>query len=156
MGTKRKSLTMYICKNCGTESETKPRFCQSCGSYFIDANDTTDGIEWKGVIMADGTVSDRAKITSSKPKDAKGRYAPQMTTSEKVWGILAIIFAAHSLMILLLDYIADSGLVLLGIPFFILALVGIRHSAGKMKNIARLMIVLNIILFIIFMLYIVN
>lgn len=147
---------MYICKNCGAESETKTRFCQSCGSYFIDANDMTDGIEWKGVIMADGTVSNRAKIARTKPKDYKTRYAPEMKTSEKVWGILAIIFAAHSLQFLLLDFLAESGVVIMGIPFFILALVGIRLSFGKMKHIAMLMVVLNIILFIIYMLFIVN
>ena len=72
------------CKICGKEYENSPRFCEHCGSYFIDTDDNRPDLVWEGVYMKDGTVShQKERISSARTKAGSSKS-----------GIIAVIISA--------------------------------------------------------------
>ena len=131
-----------ICKVCGKSPENKERFCPFCGSYFIDAESEDDGLEWKGIIRPDGTIEKTAKVTAS------NNYAPVSVSSQKVWGILAIIFSAIAFASNILGFVTDFATILLGLPCFIFAIVAcIKAGNGKRRGIAMLFLFFSVMTF---------
>jgi len=124
-----------ICKNCGRNLEQKERFCPFCGSYFIDAGSEDDGLEWKGIIRADGTVEQKISVSTDRG------YTPASSGSRKVWGILAMVFSGIALICNIIGFLTDFAPILLGFPCFVFAIVAcVKAGSGKQRGTAMLIL----------------
>lgn len=71
-----------------------------------------------------------------------------MSTGERVWGILGIVFSAHALMFSFFAAVAGIEFLILIIPNFILGIVGARRTYGAMRRVAYILLLLSVILFV--------
>ena len=132
----------YTCKKCGSVYDKKPRFCNTCGSYFIDANDPMDGKEWRGVIRGDGTLAESADTLTVRNKNNAGGTG----STVNVWGILALISWSIAVFWNIAGILIEEPLWVIGLGNFIFGIIAMSKAWGWMRKVAFILIIVSAIL----------
>ena len=143
---------LKVCKVCGSEYEEKPRFCPKCGSYFIDVNDPYSERQWKGVVRADGTVSESAS-TYVNPLNEKNRQkgARELRVSKAAlaWSIVGLIFSSIVLRLVIICFFSEMEMAIMAFPFAVVSFISINKGQGGMRKAAMFMLIASAIIFLI-------